>query len=137
MSRRQKYLYDEVIWHENRKQKTNESAGMMNVLMGLKKICNHPDLFQPRIEESPLNWVPLTIVIAHHMFLKVHFETYKTHVLKDFVDNFKANFEQIAEDILRKYSETKITKDNDEYYKHKFADRLFFAKINYERSKRK
>jgi microcystin degradation protein MlrC len=53
------------------------------------------------------------------------------------VDNFKANFEQIAEDILRKYSETKITKDNDEYYKHKFADRLFFAKINYERSKRK
>ncbi len=23
------------------------------------------------------------------------------------------------------------------YYKHKFADRLFFAKINYERSKRK
>jgi hypothetical protein len=34
------------------------------------------------------------------------------HFLKDFVDNFKANFEQIAEDILRKYSETKITKDN-------------------------
>jgi len=46
---------------------------MMNVLMGLKKICNHPDLFQPRIEESPLSWVPLTVVIAHHMFLKLHF----------------------------------------------------------------
>jgi SNF2 family DNA or RNA helicase len=137
MSRRQKYLYDEMIWHENRKQKSNESAGMMNVLMGLKKICNHPDLFQPRIEESPFNWVPLTIVIAHHMFLKLHFETYKTHILKDFVDNFKANFEQIAEDILCGYAALKITPDNQLYYKNKFADRLAFAKINYERSKRK
>jgi hypothetical protein len=136
MSRRQKYLYDEVIWHENRKQKTNESAGMMNVLMGLKKICNHPDLFQPRIEESPLNWVPLTIVIAHHMFLKLHFEN-RTHALKDFVDGFKANFTQIAEDILRSYAGTRITKDNEQYYRHKYADRLFFASINYERSKRK
>jgi len=50
MSRRQKYLYDEMIWHENKKFKNHESTGMMNVLMGLKKICNHPDLFQPRIE---------------------------------------------------------------------------------------
>lgn len=84
---------------------------MMNVLMGLKKICNHPDLFQPRIEESPLNWVPLTIVIAHHMFLKLHFEA-RAHQLKDFVDNFRANFTQIAEDILRSYADTRITKDN-------------------------
>jgi len=51
--------------------------------------------------------------------------------LKDFVDGFKANYEQIAEDILRRYAETRITKDNEEYYKHKYADRLFFAKINY------
>lgn len=69
---------------------------MMNVLMGLKKICNHPDLFQPRIEETPLNWVPLTIVIAHHMFLKLHFEIFCTPILKDFVDNFQAKFEYVA-----------------------------------------
>lgn len=93
MSRRQKYLYDEMIWHENKKFKNKESTGMMNVLMGLKKICNHPDLFQPRIEETPFNWPPLTMVIAHHMFLKLHFEIYRTHVLRDFVDNFKATFE--------------------------------------------
>ena len=113
MSRRQKYLYDEMIWHENKRAKNQETTGgMMNVLMGLKKICNHPDLFQPRIEESPLNWVPLTIVIAHHMFLKLHFETYKTHVLKDFVDDFKANFEEIAEDIVSQYNKVLITEDN-------------------------
>lgn len=75
--------------------------------------------------------MPLTIVIAHHMFLKLHFETYRIHHLKDFVDGFKANYEQIAEDILRRYAETRITKDNEEYYKYKYADRLFFAKINY------
>lgn len=38
-----------MIWHENKRNKNHESGGIMNVLMGLKKICNHPDLFQPRI----------------------------------------------------------------------------------------
>ena len=109
----------------------------MNVLMGLKKICNHPDLFQPRIEESPLNWVPLTVVIAHHMFLKLHFETYKIHVLKDFVEDFKGTYEQVAEDILKSYASLNINEHNQEYYRYKYADRLFFAKINFERSKRK
>ena len=104
---------------------------MMNVLMGLKKICNHPDLFQPRIEESPLNWVPLTVVIAHHMFLKLHFETFKTHLLKDFVEDTRGSFEQVAEDILKSYAQLSITPFNEQYYKHKFSDRLFFAKINY------
>lgn len=41
------------------------------------------------------------MVIAHHMFLKVHFETYKTHILRDFVDNYSARFEAIADDILK------------------------------------
>ena len=30
-----------------------------------------------------------------------------------------------------------ITPYNEEYYKHKYADRLFFARINFERSRRK
>lgn len=109
----------------------------MNVLMGLKKICNHPDLFQPRIEETPFNWPPFTMVIAHHMFLKVHFETYKTHILRDFVDNFKTKFEEIADDILKEYAKLNINEDNERYYKHKYIDRLSFAEINFERSKRK
>jgi hypothetical protein len=37
------------------------------------------------------------------MFLKFHFEE-RAHQLKDFVDGFKANFTQIAEDILRTYA---------------------------------
>ena len=49
------------------------------------------------------------VVIAHHMFLKVHFQTYQTHILRDFVDNFSATFEEIANDILKQYSEIEIT----------------------------
>jgi len=65
------------------------------------------------------------------MFLKVHFETYKTHILKDFIEDFKGNYELIAEDILRGYQQLDITEYNSEYYQHTFADRLFFAKINF------
>jgi hypothetical protein len=49
------------------------------------------------------------MVIAHHMFLKLHFETYKIHVLKDFVSKFKAKFQEIAEDILSQYDKEIIT----------------------------
>ncbi len=38
---------------------------------------------------------------------------------------------------MSQYSKYIITEDNEQYYKHKIADRLFFAKINFERSKRK
>ena len=33
--------------------------GMMNVLMQLRKVCNHPDLFEPRMIVSPLCTPPL------------------------------------------------------------------------------
>jgi len=49
----------------------------------------------------------------------------------------KGSYEQIAEDILKAYGSIQINEYNELYYKHKFADRLFFAKINFERSKRK
>ena len=73
----------------------------------------------------------MTLVIAHHMFLKVHFETFKIHVLRDFVDNFKVNFEEIAEDILNEYDKIEITPENERYYKNRYVDRLSFAKINF------
>lgn len=53
------------------------------------------------------------------------------------MDDFGANFEEIAEDIISQYNKVLITEDNEIYYRHKIADRLFFAKINFERSKRK
>jgi E1A-binding protein p400 len=55
LSRRQRLLYDEYI-NNNRTQSTLQQAdffSIMNVLMQLRKVCNHPDLFEPRPIESP------------------------------------------------------------------------------------
>lgn len=55
LSRRQRFLYDEYI-NNNKTQKTLHEAdffSIMNVLMQLRKVCNHPDLFEPRPIESP------------------------------------------------------------------------------------
>ena len=55
LSRRQRFLYDEYI-NNNKTQRTLQEAdffSIMNVLMQLRKVCNHPDLFEPRAIESP------------------------------------------------------------------------------------
>ena len=38
--------------------------GMMNVLMQLRKVCNHPDLFEPRSVTTPLTMEPLSMTAA-------------------------------------------------------------------------
>lgn len=38
--------------------------GMMNILMQLKKVCNHPDLFIPRAEDTPLRWPHTNFIVA-------------------------------------------------------------------------
>lgn len=55
LSRRQRFLYEDYI---NRRQTretlgTGSFLGMMGVLMQLRKVCNHPDLFEPRPITSP------------------------------------------------------------------------------------
>lgn len=55
MSKRQLYLYEEFI--AANQSSLSGSGGsyisMMNILMQLRKICNHPDLLEPRIIETP------------------------------------------------------------------------------------
>ncbi len=50
LSTRQRYLYDEYINNENTQAylRNSDYFSVMNVLMQLRKVCNHPDLFQPR-----------------------------------------------------------------------------------------
>ena len=38
--------------------------GMMNVLMQLRKVCNHPDLFEPRLVVTPFSMEPLSFSTA-------------------------------------------------------------------------
>ena len=57
LSKRQRYLYEEYMSRSSTRA-TIDSGGfmsMMNVLMQLRKVCNHPDLFEPRPIQSPLH----------------------------------------------------------------------------------
>lgn len=55
LSRRQRLLYDEYINHDKTRMVLADSDffSIMSVLMQLRKVCNHPDLFEARTIESP------------------------------------------------------------------------------------
>jgi len=55
LSRRQRLLYDEYINHDKTRNILADSDffSIMSVLMQLRKVCNHPDLFEARTIESP------------------------------------------------------------------------------------
>ncbi|RYG70441.1 hypothetical protein EON64_00170 [archaeon] len=58
MSKRQLYLYEEFISRNNMggtkaAASSNSYISMMNILMQLRKICNHPNLLEPRVIHTP------------------------------------------------------------------------------------
>lgn len=63
MSKRQTHLYEEFISRSNVKASLASGSyiGMMNALMQLRKICNHPDLVEPRPVLSPIILPPISI----------------------------------------------------------------------------
>jgi len=67
LSRRQMFLYEEFMSRSSTRmslQKGGNFMGMMNVLMQLRKVCNHPDLFEPRSVITPFASEPLSIKMA-------------------------------------------------------------------------
>ncbi len=71
LSRRQRLLYDEYINSDRTKQTLNDSDffSIMNVLMQLRKVCNHPDLFEPRTIESPF-------IMSRQESIKYHYSSF-------------------------------------------------------------
>lgn len=64
LSRRQMTLYEEFLSRSSTRQalrKGGSFMGMMNVLMQLRKVCNHPDLFEPRSVVTPFVLPSITI----------------------------------------------------------------------------
>ena len=55
LSRRQQLLYEEFIGAASTQETLASGSffGVVNILMQLRKVCNHPDLFAPRPTESP------------------------------------------------------------------------------------
>ena len=129
LSRRQKYLYDEFIAHENKKQ--SEVVGMMNILMQLKKVCNHPDLFVPRSEDTPLRWPKISLIVASYAVFR---EFDGCPQLRDGCDS-RVSFDELALQLLEEYEGVKFNKFNHDYYLHKYQSRMSSLAVNYERSR--
>ena len=55
LSKRQRYLYDDFMSRANTKATlaSGNLLSVINVLMQLRKCCNHPNLFEPRPTLSP------------------------------------------------------------------------------------
>nr|XP_047912713.1 helicase SWR1-like [Anser cygnoides] len=55
LSKRQRYLYDDFMAQASTKATlaSGHFMSVINVLMQLRKVCNHPDLFEPRPIHSP------------------------------------------------------------------------------------
>jgi SNF2 family DNA or RNA helicase len=56
LSRRQMFIYEEFMARSSTRQSLKKGGNfmdMMNVLMQLRKVCNHPDLFEPRPVVTP------------------------------------------------------------------------------------
>eukprot|EP01028_Stygiella_incarcerata_P003549 TRINITY_DN1726_c0_g1_i2.p1 TRINITY_DN1726_c0_g1~~TRINITY_DN1726_c0_g1_i2.p1 ORF type:complete len:1754 (+),score=553.98 TRINITY_DN1726_c0_g1_i2:303-5564(+) len=59
LSRRQKFLYEDFISRSETKRTLQSGSvfGVINILMQLRKVCNHPDLFESRPIVSSLDVV--------------------------------------------------------------------------------
>jgi SNF2 family DNA or RNA helicase len=60
------FLYEEFMARSSTRKAMDGGnfMGMMNVLMQLRKVCNHPDLFEPRSVVTPFSMEPLSMSTA-------------------------------------------------------------------------
>ncbi|SBT74927.1 Snf2-related CBP activator, putative [Plasmodium malariae] len=66
LTRRQKIIYDEFINNKNVQNTLNEGnyIGLMNVLIQLRKVCNHCDLFANKHIQTPYYYmIPITFYL--------------------------------------------------------------------------
>ncbi|CAH3877958.1 unnamed protein product [Pieris brassicae] len=63
LAKRQRFLYDDFMSRAKTKESlaSGNLLSVINVLMQLRKVCNHPDLFEPRPVTSPLHLTPLSL----------------------------------------------------------------------------
>ncbi|RCN40765.1 protein, SNF2 family [Ancylostoma caninum] len=56
LSKRQRYLYDDFMSQRSTRDnlKSGNMLSVLNIVMQLRKCCNHPNLFEPRAVQSPL-----------------------------------------------------------------------------------
>ncbi|XP_041977772.1 helicase domino [Aricia agestis] len=65
LAKRQRFLYDDFMSRAKTKESlaSGNLLSVINVLMQLRKVCNHPDLFEPRPVSSPLTMAALRLAV--------------------------------------------------------------------------
>lgn len=66
LSKRQRHLYEDFMARSETQKTltTGDFIGVMNILMQLRKVCNHPDLFDGRPILSPFHMTPLSYPLS-------------------------------------------------------------------------
>jgi SNF2 family DNA or RNA helicase len=156
LSRRQKYLYDEYINTDMTQNtlKKNDYFSIMNVLMQLRKVCNHPDLFDSRdYDSSLLSLFNIYFVIPSIVFTvfkydpmkSVNFKNLKLFLLSnekfnsyDYVElirNFPFNplfelYDEITKNKIQLFQPKYLIDENDILFKRIYSDNSILAKSN-------
>ncbi|KAL0841655.1 hypothetical protein ABMA28_013933 [Loxostege sticticalis] len=70
LSKRQRFLYDDFMSRAKTKESlaSGNLLSVINVLMQLRKVCNHPDLFEARPVVSPLQLAALRLAAPAAVF---------------------------------------------------------------------
>ncbi|MFH4983629.1 hypothetical protein AB6A40_010338 [Gnathostoma spinigerum] len=76
LSKRQRYLYDDFMSRRSTRDNLRSGSVMsvLNIVMQLRKCCNHPNLFEPRPIVSPLSMRPVSVVYPAFLFNAVNRE---------------------------------------------------------------
>jgi E1A-binding protein p400 len=104
LSRRQQFLYDEFL--ERRYSNKEDCVGIMNILMQLRKVCNHPDLFAPRAVASPFYMSPLKFKVNFMFVLDLKKWTFGNLSMRD---DFDLVENDLLQDIIPRTSKQSIT----------------------------
>uniref|UniRef100_A0A3Q2XE63 Snf2-related CREBBP activator protein n=1 Tax=Hippocampus comes TaxID=109280 RepID=A0A3Q2XE63_HIPCM len=66
LSKRQRFLYDDFMAQASTKETlaSGHFMSVINILMQLRKVCNHPNLFDPRPIQSPFITKPIVFCTA-------------------------------------------------------------------------
>ena len=156
LSRRQKYLYDEYINTDMTQNtlKKNDYFSIMNVLMQLRKVCNHPDLFDSRdYDSSMLSLFNIYFVIPAIVFSvfkydpmkSVNYKNLKLFLLSneklntyDYIEltkNFPFNpffelYDDITKNKIQLFQPKYLIDENDILFKRNYVDNSIMAKSN-------
>eukprot|EP01083_Nonionella_stella_P073910 200160_1 len=124
LSLRQRRLYDDFM-HETRTRETlagGSFMGMMSILMQLRKVCNHPDLFEGRPILSPFDMEAILYSTSSQAFRALEYTPFE-RVCMNFVNLLLISSEKFSttdvENIRKLQTPAELIQKRADYIKDK------------------